>query len=82
MTFIVEQKNKGKIYLYSVDSYWDKEAHKTKQKRTYLGPKSNDKMADLDKIASKISVKNYGNTFLLNSLAEKSGLKNLLKQII
>jgi len=81
MAFIVEQKNKGKIYLYSVDSYWDKEAKKVKQKRTYLGPKANDKMADLDKIASKIKVKNYGSTFLLQSLAQKAGLINLLQKI-
>jgi transposase len=81
MSFIVQQKIKGKIYLYSVESYWDKDAKKVKQKRKYLGPKIEDKKADIAKIESNLVLKNFGSVFLLQFLAEKCGLKNLLEKI-
>ena len=40
MSYIVEQKIKGNIYLYRVESYWDKDKKQSRQKRTYLGPKN------------------------------------------
>ena len=40
MSFIVSQKIKGRIYLYQVESYWDKDKKKSRQRRTYIGPKS------------------------------------------
>ena len=39
MSYIVEQKIKGNIYLYNVESYWDKGKKQSRQKRTYIGPK-------------------------------------------
>jgi hypothetical protein len=35
MSYIVEQKVKGNIYLYRVYSYWDKEKKQSRQKRTF-----------------------------------------------
>jgi len=43
MSYIVEQKIKGKICLYEVTSYWDKEKKQPRQKRKYLGRKNQDK---------------------------------------
>ena len=38
MAYTVRQKIKGRIYLYEVSSYWDKEKKQPRQKRKYLGP--------------------------------------------
>ena len=39
MSYIVEQKIKNRIYLYEVNSYWDKNKKQSRQKRKYIGPK-------------------------------------------
>ena len=39
MSYIVEQKINGRIYLYQVESFWDKERKQARQKRKYIGPK-------------------------------------------
>lgn len=39
MSYIVEQKIKGRIYLYEVENHWDKEKKQPRQRRKYLGPK-------------------------------------------
>ena len=38
MAYTVRQKIKDRIYLYEVESYWDKEKKQSRQKRKYLGP--------------------------------------------
>jgi len=81
MAFIVRQKIKGKIYLYSVESYYDKSTKKVKQKRKYLGPQSEEKLAENPAISQKVSVKNFGSIYFLNFLMEKSGLNKLLKNV-
>ncbi len=43
MSYIAKQKIKGNIYLYRVDSYWDKEKKQSRQKRTYIGPENKKK---------------------------------------
>ena len=40
MAYTIEQKIKGRIYLYKVESYWDKDKKQSRQKRTYIGPKN------------------------------------------
>ncbi len=40
MSYIVEQKINGRIYLYEAESYWDKNKKQSRQKRTYIGPKN------------------------------------------
>ena len=80
MSFIVEQKIKGNIYLYNVESYWDKEKKQPRQKRTYIGPKKGGKKRNRSKTCNIIN-KNFGNIFLLNDVAEKLGLAALLQEI-
>ncbi len=39
MTYIIEQKVGNNIYVYEVESYWDKEKKQPRQRRNYLGRK-------------------------------------------
>ena len=80
MSYIVEQKIKGNIYLYEVESYWDKEKKQARQKRTYIGPK-NPKRKVKVKESKEIIHKNYGDIFLLRVISERIGLTELLKEV-
>jgi len=80
MSYIVEQKIKGRIYLYKVDSYWDKDKKQARQKRTYIGPKDAKKKPAIKQIISNIVHKNYGNVFLLNWIINKIGLGDIVKK--
>jgi hypothetical protein len=80
MSYIVEQKIKGRIYLYNVDSYWDKEKKQSRQKRTYIGPKHAKKKPTLKQIKTNIIHKNYGNIFLLNWIINKIGLRDIVEK--
>jgi transposase len=79
MSYIVEQKIKGNIYLYEVESYWDKDKKQARQKRTYIGPKNLKQKKVLKSIHSNLVHKNYGNVFLLGHLCEKLGLYQIVK---
>ena len=80
MSYIVEQKIKGRIYLYKVDSYWDKDKKQSRQKRTYIGPKDAKKKPSIKQIHSNIIHKSYGNIFLLNWIISKIGLYDIVKE--
>ena len=80
MSYTVEQKINGRIYLYKVDSYWDKKKKQPRQKRTYIGPKHPKKTAYIKQIGSTITQKGYGNIFLLNYLVKKIGLDSILEE--
>lgn len=72
MSYIVEQKIKGNIYLCEVESYWDKKKKQARQRRKYIGPKNAKKvqnqtkkvMADIKKFwkcfFAEFSVKQIG----------------------
>lgn len=77
MAYIVEQKIKGRIYLYEVYSYWDKEKKQSRQKRKYIGPKENKININHGPNKADIVHKNYGNIFLLTQLVEQIGLQNI-----
>lgn len=81
MSFIIEQKIKGRIYLYKVDSYWDKEKKQARQKRTYLGPKNAKKKPNIKQIKNNIVHKNYGDVYLLKYIAERIGLFDIVKDV-
>ena len=81
MAYIVEQKIKGKIYLYNAESYWDKGKKQSRQKRTYIGPKNPIKKAISKQDLNQINIKKYGSVFLLKYLSEKIGLKKILSEI-
>ena len=76
----MEQKIKGNIYLYRVESYWDKEKKQSRQKRTYIGPKNRRKKGNKSKTFNIIN-KKFGNIFLLNDVSEKLGLTQLLGEL-
>lgn len=79
MSFIVKQKVKDKIYLYSVESYYDKTTKKVKQRRKYIGPQVEEKLADISQNLQNISVKNFGNIYFLSHLIKNSGIEQILK---
>lgn len=82
MSYIIEQKIKGRIYLYRVNSYWDKDKKQPRQRREYIGPK--------DKRLNKASIKktilrnvisvNFGNIALLNQISNEIGIEAILQR--
>jgi transposase len=78
MSYVVEQKIKGRLYLYRVESYWDKVKKQARQKRTYLGPKNKKKRACKYK-KREIIYKKYGNIFLLRHITRELKLDQLMK---
>jgi transposase len=81
MAYIVEQKVKGKIYLYKVESYWDKNKQQARQKRTYLGPKEKGKNAKIKQKKTDLVSKNFGNMYLLRYISNKLKITELLQSI-
>ena len=79
MSYIIEQKIKGKIYLYKVESYWDKEKKQPRQKRVYIGPKDKSASASVKSKPTRLISKNYGNVYLLNEVVKRIGLDSVLK---
>ena len=80
MSFIINQKIKGRIYLYKVESYWDKDKKKARQRRTYIGPKDRVRGSDVKPLLSELTVKHYGNIALLEDIAEKTHLLKTLEK--
>ena len=81
MAYIVEQKIKGRIYLYKVKSYWDKDKKQSRQKRTYLGPKERSQKSKVKRKKTYLVSKNYGNIHLLKYISDKLKLTEILKSI-
>jgi transposase len=79
MAYIVEQKIKGRIYLYRAESYWDKDKKQSRQRRVYLGPKGNEKKAKIKPKKTSLITKNYGHIFLLKFISDKLGLTEIIK---
>ncbi|MDP2815674.1 MAG: IS1634 family transposase [Rectinemataceae bacterium] len=80
MAYMVEQKVKGHIYLYSVDSYWDKEKKQARQRRTYIGKKDPQTGAVLPDDGIR-DAREFGNIFLLQSIAKQLGLSEDLAAV-
>jgi transposase len=80
MSYVIEQAVKGHIYLYSVDSYWDKDKKQPRQRRTYLGRKG-EKGTLVPAANSLKDAKEFGNTFLLDKIAEQLGLTGILQSV-
>lgn len=81
MSYIIEQKIKNKIYLYKVESYWDKEKKQARQKRVYIGPKDKKPIAAISKSISNLTSHNFGNIYFLKEQIAQIKLDELLKQI-
>jgi len=82
MSYIIEQKIKGNIYLYRVESYWDKDKQQPRQRRTYIGPKDKKTKLPVRKMkGAQIVSKSYGNIFFLRYLAKELGLYQILETV-
>ena len=87
MAKLIEVKNgNGTTYLYTNKTTWDKEKKIYKYKRSCVGKITKDGnriMYDkkpLKGLPPKLS-KAFGNTYLLNSVGEKIGINNILRNI-
>lgn len=86
MSYLVEQKVSGKIYVYEATSYWDKEKKQSRQKRTYLGRKDPHtgeiiKTTYSPKDIGVKSVKETGPAHLAKSLSKQVGLTQCLDSV-
>lgn len=79
MSFIIEQKIKGNIYLYRVESQWDKVKKKHFQKRTYIGPKYPKNGKKKFPNETNLLNKSYGNVFFLEQIAKQLGIYSILE---
>ena len=83
MGYQVEQKIKGKIYVYQVESYWDSEKKQSRQRRTYLGRKD-EKTGNIcctTKASLPKSSRSVGGVYLLKKLIESLELNKVLKEV-
>lgn len=83
MSFRVNQKIGKHVYVYKVESYWDKEKKQSRQKRIYLGKKDS-KTGKLIEAQSKFiptSVLEFGASYFLESILEKVGLNKLIETV-
>jgi hypothetical protein len=83
MSFTIEQKIGHYTYLYEVESYWDPEKKKPRQRRKYLGkkdPESGQVIRPRTQARPRLC-KDYGHGYLLQTIADQLGLTTILKQI-
>jgi len=82
MSFKVEQKVKGKIYVYQVESYWDPVKGQSRQRRTYLGRKDekSGKVTNTDKSSLPKGSHSFGGVYLLKKIITELGLHQVLKK--
>ena len=82
MSYIIEKKVANSIYLYEVTSYWDPEKKQSRQKRRYLGKKDlvTGKLMKNNREKLPKRSKDYGNIYLLQQVAEQSGLIQTLRE--
>ena len=76
MSYVIEQKIKGHIYLYEVESYWDSEKKQARQRRKYLGKKDPKTLGPVTprKMPVISSSMDYGHLYLLRQIAQHIGL--------
>jgi len=83
MGYQIEQRVKGKVYVYEVESYWDKEKKQARQRRTYIGRK--DEETGVIQATKRISLPrnslSFGNVYLVKKIVEKLGLATTLKEV-
>ena len=88
MSYIVKQKIGKHIYAYEAESYYDKKKKQPRQRRKYLGRVDplTGKIIETKKMKAKQmslprSAKSVGALHLLNSIAERIGLKDTLRRV-
>ena len=83
MSFRIEQRIGKHIYVYEVESYWDKEKQSPRQKRRYLG-KKDPRTGEVLKVRGSFKpryARDWGNVYLLEHLARKIGLEGVLGEV-
>lgn len=81
MSYIIEQKIKGRVYLYKVESYWDKGKKQARQKRVYIGPKDKKPKTLFKDQLSKLTTRNFGNIYFLMEQIKQLRLSDLLQTV-
>ena len=79
MSYKVERKINGNVYLYETESYWDSEKKQARQRSKYLGPKEKAETKKLKHSLSQLVSKSYGNIFLLEKVSKSIGLYDVIK---
>ncbi|MCF7928862.1 MAG: IS1634 family transposase [Spirochaetales bacterium] len=79
MAYVIEQRVKNHVYLYEVESYWDKEKKQSRQKRTFLGKKDPD-TGEVITHDDSYAAWDYGHTALFDQVAKKIGLRKELQE--
>lgn len=80
MSYRIDQKVGKHIYVYEVESYWDKDKKQPRQKRSYLG-KKDPATGELVSTRKGYECLDYGSYYFLSEVARKSDVQLLLKQI-
>jgi transposase len=82
MSYVIEQKIEGRVYLYEVQAYWDKEKKQARQKRRYLGRKDTitGEVSTPQKSVLPKTIYGYGANYVLDHIATEIGLKEELKK--
>lgn len=80
MSYRIDQKVGNHIYVYEVESYWDKDKKQPRQKRTYLG-KKDPATGELVSTRKGYQCLDYGTYYFLSEVARKTDVQLLLKQI-
>jgi len=85
MAYIVEQQKGKSIYVYKVESYWDRDKQQPRQRRVYLGKKETPDGPLLTKRSFYLpplrTSLDYGHVYLLRQLADRLGLVDVLASI-
>jgi transposase len=82
MSYIIEQRIGKQSYLYEVKSYWDREKKQPRQKRKYIGKKDPETGKVFRPQTRNIPrlCQDYGQIYLLQTIADRVGLTPVLKQ--
>lgn len=82
MSYRVEQRIGGTVYVYEQTSYWVPQKHQSRQRRRYLGKKDPEtgELIPPRQSHSPRHAKDYGNIYLLRQMAERSGVSAILQQ--
>ncbi len=83
MAYRIEKHSGDAIYVYEAISYWDVELQQPRQKRRYLGKKDAKTGTIIPPHHGKgvRRAKDYGNLYLLQQVADRTGLPRLLQQV-
>jgi len=85
MAYLFDQVVNGKIYVYEIKSYWDKDKKQPRQKRKYLGrrdPITGKIINTKTKKGSKPNrVFDFGNCYFIEQIIKDMGIYDLLKGI-